>query len=195
MRQINFIPSELRPKHEIPGILLPAGLFLLLFFYIGGSVIGNIVAKRQSEAELVRLDTENAELTKKIEALSDSKERMKLDEAIGNMKKVLAKKNYWSAIFREMSVLMPEGVWLTGFSDHQEQDKQDKKSKPDTNVLLIKGEASSQDIIAQFLTGLEKSNHFAGVRMKVTEKEENISPARYKFEFTIPIKTATNGSG
>ena len=109
------------------------------------------------------------------------------------MKAVLDKKNYWSAIFREMSVLIPEGVWLTGFSDIKNESN--NKIKADSEVLLIKGESVSQEIVAQFLIALEKSQHFAGVQMKFTEKEINIRPARFKFEFSIPIKAASGGGG
>jgi len=202
MKHINFIPIELRPKLEIPGVLIPAGLVLLLVLYAGGSLVWNAVETSKVQNELTRLDVENAELTKKLETLSPYKGKVKQEDSVGSLKKVLAKKNYWSGIFREMSVLMPEGVWLTSFSDHNETGKSDAHSnrnpaqnKPEGGVLLIRGESASQEIIAQFLISLEKSHHFAGVQLMNTEKETSITPVRYKFEFSIPIKTATNGGG
>ena len=193
MKHINFIPTELRPKLEIPGVLIPAGLFLALLLYVSGSVVWGTIAIKQSQAELARVEAESAELTQKIESLPGSKLNSKQDDSMGSLKKVLAKKNYWSAIFREMSVLMPDGVWLTSFSDHSSRTPAQLKSA--SEVLLIKGESSSQDVIAQFLISLEKSQHFTGVQLMFSEKESNIRPARYKFEFSIPVKVVTNGSG
>ncbi len=189
MRHINFIPAELRPKHEIPGNLIPAGLFLVLLFNVVGSVVSNIISTQSVKSALVKIEAENTDITNKIDSFAGAKKRLKLDEAIGSMKVVLDKKNYWSAIFREMSALIPEGVWLTGFSDLSNN----TNTKTKEEVLLIKGEAVSQEIIAQFLIALEKSTHFSKVQIKYSEKESNISPTRYKFEFSIPIKATTNG--
>jgi len=203
MKHLNFVPAELRPKLKLPGILIPAGLLCVLVLYVTGSIVLNAIQTHRVQNEIASLDAQNVELTKKLESLGASKERLKMDEAIGNMKKILAKKTYWSGIFREMSVLMPEGVWLTGFSDTKNREKENRVAaarnpgqvKVAEEMLLIKGESESQEIITQFLMGLEKSHHFSGVQLMSSEKESDVRPARYRFEFSVPIKTVTNVGG
>jgi Tfp pilus assembly protein PilN len=204
MKHLNFIPAELRPKLELPVILIPVGLAAVFFLYMSASVISTVSTMHNSEAELAKVEAQSSDLKLKIESMGAAKTRLKLEESLGSMRKILAKKNYWSAVFREMSVLIPEGVWLTGFSDHKEKAKPEPRgtrnpaaavAPAEPDVLLIKGESSSQEMIAQFLVGLEKSHHFAGVQLMFTEKETDVRPSRYKFQFSVPITTATDGGG
>ena len=197
MKHVNFIPAELRPKLKIPGIVIPVGLFLVLACYVSGTMAFNFYASQKAQNELMKLSAENGEVLKKIEALSGSQKRLKLDEAIEGVKKLLAKKNYWSSLFKEMSVLIPDDVWLTGFTDTKEQAslKTNPPIKNDGGILVLKGEAASPELVAQFLTSLEKSRHFSGVQLKFSEREPDIRPSRYKFEFSIPIKSLTSEVG
>lgn len=195
MKQINFIPAELRLKQEIPGVLAPAVLFVVLCLYVGGSFISNFISTRSAENELSSIDNQNIALLKQIEGLSGSRQRLKLDQAIESMKKVLAKKSYLSGMFKELSILMPEGLWLTGFSHSKDNPLPSnekglrKLTNPDEKFLLIRGQATSPGVIAQFMTLLEKSKQFSGVQMKSSEREVDIEPERYNFEFAIPLKS------
>jgi Tfp pilus assembly protein PilN len=95
-------------------------------------------------------------------------------------------------------------VWLTNFADQNSiaaakpkasvdvKPSVENKVSPETQLSLI-GEADSQEIVAKFLTILEKSHHFSGVQIKYVEKEENIEPSRFKFEFTVPVTVLTGG--
>ena len=72
---------------------------------------------------------------------------------------------------------MPKDVWLTGL--------QSTISKKDRK-LTLKGEASSQEKVAEFLGALEKSKYFSTVIIKSSEKEAAYRPDLYQFEFEIP---------
>ena len=197
MRRINFIPHDLRPKIEISGAFLIVSLFSSLALYVVGILIWNFWTVRQNQVEFARMDQENAELTQKIDKLTIPRKKLKQDESLESMKKVLAKKNYWSVIFKEMIVLVPDGVWLNGITEIKDEAKKItlKMGKPDGGLLMVTGESASQEIIAFFLTSLERSQYFSGVQMKLTEKEPNIHPDRFKFEFVIPIKSLANEGG
>ncbi|NDG84648.1 MAG: hypothetical protein EBX52_06370, partial [Proteobacteria bacterium] len=150
-------------------------------------------------------------------------------------------------IFKEMSVLIPENVWLTRFSntrkgaskvDIKEALKPEKKidakadpkadkdpvaallgqdpavvaspvaarspaaggarpvhpAAPEPDLLVVQGEAISQMAVARFLTILEKSHFFSGARLVTTERIQSVKPAKYRFEFTIPIHAGTGGA-
>jgi len=49
--------------------------------------------------------------------------------------------------------------------------------------------------VVKFLTILEKSHYFSGARMISSERVKEIKPAKFKFEFSIPVKATTGGKG
>lgn len=189
-QRINFIPTELRPKFKIGHEVFPITLMLAMFIYCGGSSLrysSTLGIKKQKLSEVAstssRLATQVRELSERNQLLD------KNDKAISAIQKVVNRKNYWSEIFKELSILIPDGIWLTHFTD-----RKGPLSAGETR-LSLSGEADSGEVVARFLTVLEKSHHFAGVQMNSLEKEDNILPIRYKFEFTVPVKILTIGGG
>ena len=242
-KHVNFIPLEFRPKLKIPYEVIP-GLVLGLFaLYSVGTGLNLYLETRSAENELTQLEVMGVETALKVQALTERSAVLEQNnEALVALKKVLNRKNYWSEIFKEMSILIPEGIWLTSFSnlkagskaepvsqdsplemtaemravlmpkqqnahtkhpevatepkDEVKVAKEVKVTKVDSSEqLVVKGEASSQQMVAQFLSVLEQSHHFSGARIDFSEKEENIKPSRYKFEFIIPVKATTGGNG
>ena len=190
-KHLNFIPKELRPKVEIPHEILPVALVVFALFYV---VMGPLRISFQTKAnqkEISSLQATQEDLDKKVKSLTDeTKVAQQNSESFKAIEKVLGRKNYWSEIFKEMSMLIPDGVWLTNFT-HQ-------GVKPGAKVsdqLLVKGEATSQMGMVKFLAILEKSHFFAGARLISSERMKDIKPAKFKFEFTIPVKAGTGGKG
>ncbi len=188
-RHVNFIPPELRPKLVIPHEAVPMIMVLVFALYASGSALRLAISTHSSQKELVQVEATQAEV---LQLLQKSRMLEQTNESYSSLQKVLARKNYWSEIFKELSLLIPDGLWLTSFAN-QKPDKADKNNTSER--LILKGEASSQEGVAEFLTILEKSHHFSGARINSSEKEADIKPARYKFEFSIPVRTSTGGSG
>ena len=190
-KHLNFIPKELRPKVEIPHEVLPVALVVIALFYV---VMGPVRISAQTKAnqkELASLQGIQEDLSNKVKSLSDeTKVAQHNSDSFKAIEKVLGRKNYWSEIFKEMSMLIPDGVWLTNFT-HQGV----KPGAKASDQLLVKGEATSQMGMVKFLSILEKSHFFSGARLISSERMKDIKPAKFKFEFTIPVKAVTGGKG
>ena len=233
-KHLNFIPEDLRPGLEIPHEWIPATLLVLFCVYAAQWPIRIAIQTRLREDELSRLEKTSADLSEKLLTLSNqTKVEIKTNQNLKEIQTVLSRKNYWSEIFKEMSVLIPENVWLTKFSNKKGELKVEVKpepksaKKPDTKVdpkaekdpvaallaappqgaikqtqpgaqpeseqLVVQGEAISQMAVARFLTILEQSHYFSGARLVSTEQVKNVKPAKFKFEFTIPIHANAEG--
>jgi Tfp pilus assembly protein PilN len=190
-RHLNFIPKELRPKLEIPLEILPASLVLIALFYVVLGPLRISLETKGGKAELAALQATEQELSKQVKTITEeSKVVQQNSRSFLAIEKVLGRKNYWSEIFKEMSMLIPDGVWLTNFT-HQGL----KPGAKNPEQLLVKGEAMSQLGMVKFLSILEKSHYFAGARLISSERMKDVKPAKYKFEFTIPVKAGTGGRG
>ena len=201
-KHLNFIPQELRPRLKIPYQGIPVGFLLLFFLYAGSSMVRVSAMTYLNQKELTQLENTNSELSLKLKGMTEQTRIVDQNtESFKALQKVLERKNYWSEIFKEMSILIPDGVWLTNFSNRRMDYRIDGKTEPKAesktspgDQLVIRGESNSQMAIAHFLTVLEKSHHFSGARMLSSEKESNIKPSKYKFEFTIPVHASTGGN-
>jgi hypothetical protein len=87
-------------------------------------------------------------------------------------------------------MLIPDGVWLTNFTH---QGVKGGGKVPDQ--LLVKGESTSQLGMVKFLAILEKSHYFSGARLVSSERMKDVRPAKFRFEFTIPVRAGTGGRG
>lgn len=194
-QRINFIPRELRPKFRVAPQVFPVFVALGVALYCGGAIVQILVQSKLRHNELNELTVESAQLSAKLASLTEQNRILERnDKALSAIHKVLGRKNYWSEIFKELSMLVPDGIWLTHFADKPETGtKKDQTTSPPLTQLSLSGEGDSQEVVAHFLTSLEKSHHFAGVQMKVLEKEAGVQPPRFKFEFTVPVKVLTGG--
>ena len=182
-KRINFLPQELRPKREFPVEIVPLSLYALLILYVGTSMITNRIDTNRTREQLDGLLAENNSLSLQIQVLTEQSKKMdQNNEVLGTLQKVLNRKNYWSEIFKELSILIPRGIWLTNFANSSTNDQ-----------LVLKGESGSQDLIADFLKTLETSHHFSGARMIFSERQNEVQPTRYQFEFVIPVKASDGG--
>ncbi len=186
-KHLNFIPADLRPRLRLSHEMLPLALAAVLVVYAVGMSSQAFLSSRSQKKELAQIDATASELHQKIALLSQqNKDLNQKSETLTSLQKVLNRKTYWSAFFKELSILIPDGIWLTSFSNGTEKD---------SDRIILRGESVSQELVAEFLTILEQSHHFGQVRIDYSEKEAKISPSRYKFEFSVPIDATTGGRG
>jgi|LauGreDrversion4_2_1035121.scaffolds.fasta_scaffold665163_1 Tfp pilus assembly protein PilN len=190
-KHLNFIPKELRPRVEIPHEILPAVLVLFAFVYVLMGPVRISFLTKSNLKELAEMQTIQQDLEKKMKSISEAdKITRQNNESFKAIEKVLGRKNYWSEIFKEMSMLIPDGVWLTNFTH---QGVKGGGKVPDQ--LLVKGESTSQLGMVKFLAILEKSHYFSGARLVSSERMKDVRPAKFRFEFTIPVRAGTGGRG
>jgi Tfp pilus assembly protein PilN len=183
-KRLNFIPRELRPKLEIPLEIIPVSLFVVAVFFMATNAITVHFDTKQTSQKLDTMKVENDQLSREIQVLTEQNKKMDENaETLNTLQKVLSRKNYWSEIFKELSILIPKGIWLTNFTNSG------------TERIILKGESATPEGVARFLRALEGSQHFSGARMISSEKESEIVPTRYKFELSVPVSITAAGGG
>jgi Tfp pilus assembly protein PilN len=183
-KRLNFIPRELRPKLEIPLEIIPVSLFVMGVVFIAANAVTVHFDTKHTGLKLETLKVQNEELSRDIQVLTEQNKKMDENaETLNTLQKVLSRKNYWSEIFKELSILIPKGIWLTNFTNSG------------TERIVLKGESATPEGVARFLRALEGSQHFSGARMISSEKESEIVPTRYKFELSVPVSISAAGGG
>lgn len=134
---------------------------------------------------LKHLSIEEQAQTERInQMLSEVKKLEKDRNRIMFIRSVLGKKTYWSEVFREFSHLIPEGLWLTGFTSVYVEG---------ARRLVLKGEATSANKVAGFLLSVEQSPLFGKATLIFSEVAENVRPHLYRFQFEVPVAGKANG--
>ncbi len=181
-KNINFVPAELRPQIHLPNEVIPMTLVSMMLIYAIASSVYFYFEKSVVSKTLATIDAENAKIAESIKYLS--KENRVIEqkgETLSSLQKVLSRKNYWSEIFKELSILTPKDIWLTSLNNS------------DPQILILSGESTRLDAVPRFLKALETSHHFYGVQINYTQKDTNVVPTRYTFEFSIPVKASIGG--
>ena len=96
-------------------------------------------------------------------------------DKIGVIRGLIGDRIAWSDILKELSLVVPNDVWLTEF--HSVKDEEDKNSK----VVLIKGEGKSQTQIMKFFKSLKNSEHFRASEFRFSERVPASDPHIYSF--------------
>ena len=184
--RINLVPPELRPQFKVEPTLIPYSLAAVFVVFAATSALSfhfSIAAKRTT---LAKVASENALLTQQIAAMEALKKQEDLESGkVKSLQDVIGRKNYWSNIFKELSIVTPKDVWLTVLGTTGGDDVPKK--------LMLKGEATSQKKMAQFFAALEKSRFFSGATINSSEKDLKAAPDLFRFEFTIPFPDANGG--
>lgn len=94
----------------------------------------------------------------------------------------------WSEVLRELSVVVPDGVWLT---ELEEAPRQDNATDDDASVRL-RGIATSQSGVVELLTRLETARRFATPTLVYTQQvsEQN---HRVQFEIGCVVRRVARG--
>jgi Tfp pilus assembly protein PilN len=181
-KKINFVPFELRPQIRLPHQAVPAAMIGMLAIYLVSSLIYFYFERNVFSKALLSIEAENKKITDSISFLS--KENRVIEqkgETLTSLQKVLSRKNYWSEIFKELSILTPRDIWLTSLNNS------------DPEILILSGESTTLSAVPKFLKALETSHHFSGVQINYTQKDVDVIPSRYTFEFSIPVKASVGG--
>lgn len=166
MRPVNLIPPEQRRGDRAPlraGLLsyaIVAVLALALLAVTGLVLTGNQIKER--EAEVANLEVREAEARARAESLSAFAQFASLSEARFQTVSTLAQSRFdWERVLRELSLVLPEDVWLVSLSG---------TASPEVNVgdsstslrgevpgpaLTLVGCGAGQEAVAGFIEALK----------------------------------------
>jgi Tfp pilus assembly protein PilN len=202
---INLI-SEILEEQRFPmeKLLLPAVLLLPLMILLMASVWQVLSARAMSEQVkrvTERRDALTAEivrLTQEIMSLQSGDAQQQDDQKKAMTVKALLKgRVLWSDVFREVSFVVPPGVWLRSIETFEPgspvvggkpsgaQQTQTVESK---QVKFI-GFAKSNLAMTQFIAALERSEHFTEILLVYAQRGTEPDSQQVSFEIGANLRT------
>ncbi|TAL23770.1 MAG: hypothetical protein EPN94_08805 [Nitrospirae bacterium] len=156
---LNLLPTEIKaaaPEKKgkfyylLPGLGAYIGIMLILWIW-------NLVELRKLDTGISSLNKQKTAMQQGILPPPPAPAAPSLDREISD---AMAKAPKWSSIISEMSVIVPEDVWLSSI-----------ESKGEKGISL-KGFSKTQLGVADFISALEESRHFYDVEIVFAQKGE-----------------------
>lgn len=165
---LNLLPVDIKagaPKKKGKFYYLFLGLMAYIFVMISLWFF-KIIEIKKLDAEISKLDKQKIELQQKIPPPSVPAV-LSVDKEILNAMERAPK---WSSIISEISVVVPEDVWLSSIesSGIRRGEKEDKGIKQ----MNIKGFSATQLGVANLISALEASQYFYDVEIVFAQKGE-----------------------
>ncbi|MFQ5585449.1 MAG: PilN domain-containing protein [Thermodesulfobacteriota bacterium] len=175
MIRINLLPVRAaRKKETIRQQLSVAGLSLLLLFIIFGGVYWNR-SNRLSEinADISKKEGEVRQLRKKVGELAKIKKQQKLVmEKLAKVEQLESKRKGPVKLFQQVSQAIPKKAWIESL----------KETK---GGISIAGFAATEEVVADFMRGLEKFPELGRVELDILKKAKRGGVEM--FAFTIRL--------
>ncbi|MGB7295268.1 MAG: PilN domain-containing protein [Candidatus Aminicenantales bacterium] len=161
---------EFRPKKAFPF----TSVFVLLL--IGVLAAGFFLQKRMINQEQERLQAAQAE-KKKLEYVIAKLDELEKQKAvfvrkIGLIRQLRAQQDSAVTIMDELSKKLPDWVWLTELSSQGQ-------------MIQIKGNALSNNLIADYISNLESSPHLTNVNLISSTQKSGRSAQFLEFSLTL----------
>lgn len=175
--RINFFE---RKRFEVTyGVILGAlGGILLFCFLIYGFLWLN---STRAEAKIHSLQTDIERLKKEREQIIHQQSTLQGEGAVIQIQQILEKNPSWSVVLNAITEALPPRVWLASLKSAS------KAVNPPTKELILNGQAKGAQIIAIFLSNLQRSPTFAKVTLTTSTEETN-----GMFQFTIACDIGSN---
>ncbi|NOS35646.1 MAG: fimbrial protein [Deltaproteobacteria bacterium] len=176
MIKINLLPVRAaRKKETVRQMLSIAGLSLILLFIVLGGVYWNASSRLTSiEADISRNDDELRRLKKKVGELSRLKEQKKIVmEKLKVVKQLETRRTGPVRFFQSVSEAIPKKVWV-------------EKLKETTNGVTLSGYAATEELVADFMRGLERFPEVGKVELDIVKKGRKRGNVEL-FSFTIRL--------
>ncbi len=219
--RINLIPEEVQRKRRagqkrllINSLLVIYVLGLgMLYFYQKANVRGRLNNIEQARKQRDELIAQNAKYTEAVQRINLAQRREEdIKKRLEVINSLLEGRIYWSEILRNVTHLIPDGIWFTSLSTYdlpKGTPKADGNAQAEpaggrpSNASLIKtsgdrsvggkgvkfnGTAISNYRIAEFVFALENSQFFGNVLLAYSQKREFQGRDLYDFEITTDLK-------
>lgn len=181
MIKINLLPVRLAKKKETARrqISIASLLTVFLMILMGGFYLSKASEIRKLKADIDSSNQELERLKKEIGELSRLKEEKKVIEEKLNIVRQLEKNKTGPVrLLDDIVKAIPEKVWLESLKDS------------DTTTIMT-GFAISEEMIAEFMRGLERSPNLSRVVLEISQKTDK---GGIKLKgFTIRLEKARPG--
>ncbi len=204
---INLIAEILEAERfPMEKFLLPASLFLPLLILLLASA-WEFLNARALDQQLSQLTVQRDALTKEMIRLTqeitsyerqEATERQEAEKKLMAVKGLLKDRVLWSEVFREVSFVVPPGVWLTSIETVEPSSSVGgggpAGSRP-TQTLEGKqvkfiGFAKSNSAMTQFIAALERSEHFTEIALVYAQRGTEPDSQQVNFEIGANLRTA-----
>lgn len=180
--------SSLRAERQIaPESMILPGLVLLLLLALGFSFTWQAKRIARTEAQVKGLQLQRDGLRANIEQWARAGDHRRGEGAPVAAGDLLGPRSDWAAVMREVSWIVPEGIYLTGL-DSRGVAAEGKTASEKT--VHFTGNAVSHRAIAKFLSALEQSGRFEHVALVFADKTDS-SGGLVGFEITGELKPIT----
>lgn len=161
MIRINLLPVRAAKKKEsIRFQLTVAGLITFLSVAVTSAVYFSVRSEASGiAADITKGQQELESLKQKIGELSRIKEQKRVvEEKLNIIKSLEAGRTGPSNLFKKIGDAIPEKAWLTSMKD-------------EGHVIVLKGYASSDEVVADLMRGLEKYRELGNVELDFAKRE------------------------
>lgn len=197
-KRINIIPPELRIEQRLEATVwvrrISLSVIVLLLALSGFNIIQakiyQIALDRERKLQY-QLVMERERLTPMIQRLNWLETQMRDLNDCARQASLLEAREYfrWSAVLHRIGRLAPDGLWLTDLAFERKRSA-DPASGQYQSVILITGGAWDYHTVAGFVTALEESRHFTGIRFL----QAAYDPGTGLVKFTIDGQVSMQGS-
>ena len=188
MIRINLLKPEVKERREpvltglppVPKARKKASIGTIIFLLLLVSLAGYYFYQNweiQKEKQLIsQAQQEKNQLQYVVAKLDEVKmQKANLEMKINLIKQLKLNQDIAVKIMDEINRRIPDYVWL-------------KEASFDGNILKIKGDAISNNLVADFITNLEHSDVFGQVNL-IDSTQRNQGGAVYlEFNMTVPVK-------
>jgi Tfp pilus assembly protein PilN len=202
---VNLLVADLFGEDRFPfqKVVLPVSFLLLILSILAGTAVEftrtqslktEIKDLNQRKAvvsqSLDSIRSETGEVLRQTEATTDAnKERERLLQQLQQVRIP------WADLLREVSVLIPDNVWLTrmeGVEEFQAGSSTGATQSTDltksVNELKFVGFGASHMAITQWMSTLERSRYFRDVTLVYAEKKSDEGGVKVNFEIQATLR-------
>jgi Tfp pilus assembly protein PilN len=161
---------------------------------VGAALVIPVVVWAMHARAASRLDPQVIELRAMRDRLSregDQERRVIAELQAQNARRVAEKARAeqinWSEAFRELSLVVPRGMWLSELGS-PDSVALEQGGDAGNISMRIRGQAVSQRVVADLLLNLESSDHFSDPMVIYTQRETGLGIARVQFEVQCALR-------
>ncbi|MEW6408534.1 MAG: PilN domain-containing protein [Nitrospirota bacterium] len=170
---VNLLPLEYLPR-KIPLWQKMGLMFLILCLSFAVVVTGSKFGRvKEFQRDIKRITQQKLSISSEVERLkkeiANKEQRQKEEaEAMKMLKGLLQDKVLWSEMMREISFVIPEGVWLT---------KIDTTPVGTDRLVRFSGRATKSHLVMRFFSMMEERSHYIKnvklISLRKTEAEKD----------------------
>jgi Tfp pilus assembly protein PilN len=202
MRAVNLLPVEERARRRRPpaAALAIAGVGVLLASVLAAAFFSASGKVDERERELAGVERELAATRRAAKPKPSKTSRPELsaerDQRLAALNEALAQRLAWDRVLRDVSLVLPDDVWLSNLTAGSAADAATDSAAPAATggvTLTFTGFTYSQTSVARLLTRLGLAPDLENVRLQQSSVTE--VGRRQLFGFTVLADVKSSGGG